>query len=98
MSRSDVNSQSDLEMESNNHKQKFKLNNSWIKCSKVYERSNQTSADKESESPDSSVLSLPDTGHDFPENPDKTRQGQDTDSAVRRRLVIIRHGTPLWTK
>ena len=29
------------------------------------------------------------TGHDFPENPDKTRQGQDTDGAVRRRLKQI---------
>ena len=28
-----------------------------------------------------------DTGHDFPENHTKTRQGQDTDSAVRRSLV-----------
>ena len=30
------------------------------------------------------------TGHDFPEKPEKTRQGQDTDSAVRRRLLQIR--------
>ena len=27
-----------------------------------------------------------DTGYDFPENPEKTRQGQDTGNAVRRRL------------
>ena len=28
-----------------------------------------------------------DTGHDFPKNPDKTRQRQDTDSTVRQRLA-----------
>ena len=29
-----------------------------------------------------------DTGQVFPENPDKTRQGQDMDSAFRRRLPV----------
>ena len=52
-------------------------------------RKYQTLADKDTESPDNSVSSLSrqQTGHDFLEIRTETRQGQDTDSAVRRRLV-----------
>ena len=73
----------------------------------IWSESIQTSSDKDSENPDSSVLTLSgqtdrqgklfskiwtalgqltDTEQNFPEIRTKTRQGQDTDSAVRRLL------------